>query len=88
LATAYVLVVARQVGAHRKGLAALLDELATQKINFISLKDRIDLGTAAGRLIANVLASVASFTSGRTDGGRRVRRRPDTHRGSRSARGR
>jgi hypothetical protein len=129
-------------------------------VNFVSLKDGIDLGTPAGRLIANVLASVAAyetevraeriaagkaakaargedgadrqgvepvegdgarraaagvrrkasrqsanstcsairpvarvraasrstFTSGRTDGGRRFRRRPDPHRGSGSAR--
>jgi hypothetical protein len=31
------------------------------KVNFVSLKDGIDLSTAAGRLIANVLASVASY---------------------------
>jgi DNA invertase Pin-like site-specific DNA recombinase len=31
------------------------------KVNFVSLKDGIDLGTPAGRLIANVLASVAAY---------------------------
>ncbi len=30
-------------------------------MNFVSLKDGIDLGTPAGRLIANVLASVAAY---------------------------
>jgi DNA invertase Pin-like site-specific DNA recombinase len=42
-------------------VTALFDELVILKINFISLKDGIDLATAAGRLIANVLASVASY---------------------------
>lgn len=42
-------------------MTALFDELVILKINFISLKDGIDLATAAGRLIANVLASVASY---------------------------
>ena len=31
------------------------------KVNFVSLKDGIDLGTPADRLIANVLASVAAY---------------------------
>jgi len=30
-------------------------------VNFVSLKDGIDLSTPAGRLIANVLASVAAY---------------------------
>ena len=32
-----------------------------RRVNFVSLKDGIDLSTAAGRLIANVLASVAEY---------------------------
>ena len=43
------------------GLTALFDELVALKVNFVLLKDGIDLGTPAGRLIANVLASVASY---------------------------
>ncbi|HEX4608271.1 MAG TPA: recombinase family protein [Urbifossiella sp.] len=39
----------------------MLDELVTLKVNFVSLKDGIDLSTPAGRLIGNVLASVASY---------------------------
>jgi DNA invertase Pin-like site-specific DNA recombinase len=31
------------------------------KVNFVSLRDGIDLATPAGRLIANVLASVAAY---------------------------
>jgi DNA invertase Pin-like site-specific DNA recombinase len=44
-----------------KGLTALFDELVALKVNFVSLKDGIDLSTPAGRLIANVLASVAAY---------------------------
>jgi DNA invertase Pin-like site-specific DNA recombinase len=50
-----------RLGRTAKGLAALFDELVALKVNFVSLKDGIDLGTPAGRLIANVLASVASY---------------------------
>ncbi len=50
-----------RLGRTAKGLTSLFDELVILKINFISLKDGIDLATAAGRLIANVLASVASY---------------------------
>lgn len=50
-----------RLGRTAKGLTALFEELVTLKINFISLKDGIDLSTPAGRLIANVLASVAAY---------------------------
>lgn len=50
-----------RLGRTAKGLTALFEELVSLKINFISLKDGIDLSTPAGRLIANVLASVASY---------------------------
>lgn len=50
-----------RLGRTAKGLTALFDELVVLKVNFVSLKDGIDLGTAAGRLIGNVLASVASY---------------------------
>jgi DNA invertase Pin-like site-specific DNA recombinase len=43
------------------GLTKLFEELQARKVRFVSVKDAIDLGTAAGRLIANVLASVASY---------------------------
>src|SRR5437763_3015917 len=42
-------------------MTALFDELVSLKVNFVSLKDGIDLSTPAGRLIANVLASVAAY---------------------------
>ena len=50
-----------RLGRTAKGLTALFEELVTLKVNFISLRDGIDLATPAGRLIANVLASVAAY---------------------------
>jgi DNA invertase Pin-like site-specific DNA recombinase len=50
-----------RLGRTAKGLVNLFDDLLERKINFVSLKDGIDLTTPAGRLIANVLASVASY---------------------------
>ena len=50
-----------RLGRTAKGLTALFDDLIKRKINLISLKDGLDLTTAAGRLLANMLASVAQF---------------------------
>jgi len=50
-----------RLGRTAKGLTALFHDLREKKINLISLKDGLDLGTPAGRLMANVLASVAQF---------------------------
>jgi len=50
-----------RLGRTAKGLTALFDELYRRKINLVSIKDALDLSTAAGRLLANVLASVAQF---------------------------
>jgi DNA invertase Pin-like site-specific DNA recombinase len=50
-----------RLGRTAKGLTALFEELVALKVNFISLRDGIDLSTPAGRLIANVLASVAAY---------------------------
>lgn len=50
-----------RLGRTAKGLTALFDELRERKVNLVSLKDGLDLSTAAGRLMANVLASVAAF---------------------------
>ena len=50
-----------RLGRTAKGLTALFDELVTLKVGFVSLRDGIDLCTPAGRLIANVLASVAAY---------------------------
>ena len=50
-----------RLGRTAKGLTALFDELLAKKVNLISLRDGIDLNTPAGRLMANVLASVAQY---------------------------
>ncbi|WP_254509223.1 recombinase family protein [Anatilimnocola floriformis] len=50
-----------RLGRTAKGLTALFAELIERKVNLVSLKDGLDLSTPAGRLMANVLASVAQF---------------------------
>jgi len=50
-----------RLGRTTSGLTTLFDELCRKKINLISLRDGLDLTTPAGRLMANVLASVAQF---------------------------
>jgi DNA invertase Pin-like site-specific DNA recombinase len=50
-----------RLGRTAKGLTALFDELRDLKVNLISLKDSLDLKTPAGRMMANVLASVAQY---------------------------
>ncbi len=50
-----------RLGRTASGLTALFEKLSTRRVNLVSLKDAVDLSTAAGRLIANVLASVASY---------------------------
>ena len=50
-----------RLGRTASGLTALFEKLIVRKVNFVSLRDGVDLSTAAGRLIANVLASVAAY---------------------------
>ena len=50
-----------RLGRTAKGLTALFEDLAARKVNLVSLKDGLDLATPAGRLMANVLASVAAY---------------------------
>lgn len=50
-----------RLGRTASGLTALFEKLTTKKINLVSVRDGIDLSTPAGRLIANVLASVAAY---------------------------
>ena len=50
-----------RLGRTAKGLTALFDDLRGRGIGLVSLKDGLDLSTAAGRLMANVLASVAQY---------------------------
>ncbi|QOV87609.1 recombinase family protein [Humisphaera borealis] len=50
-----------RLGRTAKGLTALFEELGERRVNLVSIKDGIDLHTATGRLMANVLASVAQY---------------------------
>lgn len=50
-----------RLGRTASGLTALFDKLVAMKVGLVSLKDGLDLATPAGRLIANVLASVAAY---------------------------
>ena len=50
-----------RLGRTAAGLTALFERLQTARVGLVSVKDSLDLSTAAGRLMANVLASVASY---------------------------
>jgi DNA invertase Pin-like site-specific DNA recombinase len=50
-----------RLGRTAAGLTALLENLQARDVGFESLRDKVDLSTAAGRLMANVLASVAAY---------------------------
>lgn len=50
-----------RLGRTARGLTALFDDLTTRGINLVSLREGIDLSTPAGRMLANMLASVAQF---------------------------
>ena len=50
-----------RLGRTAAGLTKFFEDLKEYKCNLISLKDSLDLGTPAGRLNANIIASVASY---------------------------
>lgn len=50
-----------RLGRTAKGLTELFDRLPKRSVNLVSIRDGLDLSTAAGRLMANVLASVAQY---------------------------
>lgn len=50
-----------RLGRTASGLTALFEKLTAKKIGLVSIKDGLDLSTPAGRLMANVLASIAMF---------------------------
>lgn len=50
-----------RLGRTAAGLTQLFDELRERKVNLVSIRDGLDLSTSAGRLMANVLASVAQY---------------------------
>lgn len=50
-----------RLGRTASGLTALFEDLRRRNVGFESLRDKVDLSTPAGRLMANVLASVAVY---------------------------
>lgn len=50
-----------RLGRTAKELTALIDDLVARKVNLVSMREGIDISTPAGRMIANVLASIAQF---------------------------
>ena len=49
------------LGRTARGLTALFEELRQRGVSLVSLKEGLDLSTPAGRMMANVLASMAQF---------------------------
>jgi DNA invertase Pin-like site-specific DNA recombinase len=74
-----------RLGRTTSGLTALFDELVTRKVNLVSIRDGLDLSTAAGRMMAGVLASVAQYETEvraeRTVAGQAVARAKGVHMG-------
>ena len=50
-----------RLGRTASGLCTLFEDLQAKKVRLVSLRDSIDLGTASGRLMANMLASIAAY---------------------------
>lgn len=50
-----------RLGRTAAGLTTLFEDIQRRSVGFESLRDKVDLATAAGRLMANVLASVAAY---------------------------
>lgn len=50
-----------RLGRTARGLTALFADLQERGVNLVSLREGIDLSTPAGRMLANMLASVAQF---------------------------
>jgi DNA invertase Pin-like site-specific DNA recombinase len=50
-----------RLGRTASGLASLFKDLNACRVNLVSLRDGLDLSTAAGRLMGHVLASVAEY---------------------------
>lgn len=50
-----------RLGRTASGLTKLFELLNAKKIRFVSLTENIDLGTSSGRMVANIIASVAAY---------------------------
>ncbi len=50
-----------RLGRTAAGLTSLFENLQERRVGLLSLRDSLDLSTPSGRLMANVLASVAAY---------------------------
>jgi DNA invertase Pin-like site-specific DNA recombinase len=50
-----------RLGRTAAGLTALFEALQARQVGLVSIRDSLDLSTPSGRLMANVLASVAAY---------------------------
>lgn len=50
-----------RLGRTASGLTLLFEKLRERRVTLVSIRDGLDLSTAAGRMMANVLASVAAY---------------------------
>ena len=50
-----------RIGRTASGLVSLFEDLARYNCNLVSIKDSLNLSTAAGRLHAHIIASVAAY---------------------------
>ncbi len=50
-----------RLGRTAAGLCTLFEGLQERRVGLVSIRDSLDLSTASGRLMANVLASVAAY---------------------------
>lgn len=50
-----------RLGRNATQLTALFERLREKKVNLISLREGIDLSTPTGRVVANIMASLAQF---------------------------
>lgn len=54
-----------RLGRNLRHLVLLLDDWQQRRVSFVTLGEGIDTSTAAGRLVAGVLGSIAEFERGR-----------------------
>jgi DNA invertase Pin-like site-specific DNA recombinase len=53
-----------RVARSLKNLVAMLDELTSLNVQFVSLRDQIDLTSASGRLMVHIIGAFAEFERG------------------------
>jgi len=50
-----------RLGRTASGMTKLIEELKEHKVKFVSIKEGMDISTPGGRMLANVLASIAAY---------------------------